>query len=238
MTKAEAGAFATVAVLAAAMAGTLLLQNSTHRKLLEENALLQHRADSATSGNSQSKPATGEGSILSSDLMDELIRLRGEVSTLRVKTNELGLLYSNLKRATQAPPGSVSAPRAASLGATIYIPRDTLAFAGYADPESAFQSAVSAFTTGDLKTLLSSVSPEEAQNLEKDFTGKTPDEIAAVANQELNGITAFRVLDKQMVSEDEAVLTIYAEGRADNPLETMRFTRINGEWKVVGGHKN
>jgi hypothetical protein len=232
MTKAEAGAFTVIAVVAAVMAATVLMQNATHNKLIEENSRLRQSAPSTVAEKTLPKSDSGNGTLLSGALMDELLSLRGEVTALRTQSNELARIKSATR--AQSAPGPAPAASPAPVSRQV-ISRDSLAFVGYADPEAALQSAMYAFTTGDLKTLLASVAPEEATNIAKQFSGKSQEEVAAAATAELNGVTAFHVLQKRMISDDEAILAVFAEGKTDNPVESLHFSRINGEWKIAGG---
>jgi hypothetical protein len=109
------------------------------------------------------------------------------------------------------------------------VPKESWAFVGYAEPESAFQSMVWAMSHGDVKTFLASMSPD-APDL-KDSQGKSEDEIAAKI-KEFGGVTAFKIIDNQSVSPDEAILTDYAFGV--NESARFRFQRFGSDWKFAG----
>ena len=53
-------------------------------------------------------------------------------------------------------------------------------------------------------------------------------EIAAKASE----ITAFRILKKQAISDDEVVLTVFGDGMDE--IVKLRFKRFGTEWKMSG----
>ena len=106
------------------------------------------------------------------------------------------------------------------------FPRTSWRFAGYADPESAFLSSVWAVGNGDVQTFRNSLSPAQ---LEK-FAGKPDTEIISAKDKaDFSKITGFRILDKQVLSEEAVILNVYAEGLD----KTQRFSlqRIGSDWK-------
>jgi hypothetical protein len=88
---------AIAAVVFATGAAVILLQHRTLQKLQAENATLQQQIAQLKS-ESQGTPASDSKQITDKDF-DELLRLRGEVSTLRAQTNELQEQNQKLQQA-------------------------------------------------------------------------------------------------------------------------------------------
>lgn len=141
-----------------------------------------------------------------------------------------------------APPANSQAPLrppSAPEHFLAYWPKNRLAFAGYADPVSALQTALWAGSRGDPDAVVASVTPEVKSELTKENWndhGPPADELAASAKQiavSLSPATGFYVVRQKLTSEYEAVLEVYMDGRG----ETRKFTlkKINGEWKLQSG---
>lgn len=165
----------------------------------------------------------------------DIHRLRGEVTGLRQQTNELAKLRADNHRlqasittAGQRSPPATPPPSSAQG----FYPKESWNFAGYADPESAFQSSVWAMSKGDLKTILASVTSDERARMEKEFAGKSGDEFTAQVSREMEKIKGFRILKKETLSDDAMVLTIFGEGK-DETLK-LKFQRVGNEWKIAG----
>src|SRR3989442_826841 len=222
---------ATSAVLVVMVVTIFLLQHQAQMKLREENALLREqfrRFDEAGSANVGSDHAKEEADMasLSKEQLQELLRLRGEVGFLRNQQKEMQMAQAENRRLVLAQNPSSAA--ASQLTAQYSFPKETWAFVGYADPESALQTLTWAMSKGDLKMMLESVSPEEGGKVSKEFEGKSESEIAAKASE----ITAFRILKKQAISDDEVVLTVFGDGMDE--IVKLRFKRFGTEWKMSG----
>src|SRR4029434_6840227 len=99
--------------------------------------------------------------------------------------------------------------RGSPSGNQIWLPGDTvtvesLTFAGYATPEAAFQSTLSADAKGDLKTFFGGFTPERRQEEEKGITGKSESELAARRDERAAHFAgaSVRILNSRLVSED------------------------------------
>jgi hypothetical protein len=109
------------------------------------------------------------------------------------------------------------------------FPKESWHFAGYADPESAYLSIMWAFRNGDTHTLLASMTPDMQAKLagKTILTQKDMDDVA--------GMTGYRILDKQMLSDNEVVFDVETEGESQgsNGTHTSKFylQRLGGEWK-------
>jgi hypothetical protein len=167
----------------------------------------------------------------------ELLRLRNQAAQLRTVTNELAQLKAQVAQASaenqrlRSAPAAVTTtpPTGQSQGAA--YPRESWAFAGYATPENALQSAVFAMSQGDYKTFAASMTPEEAARLQQKWADKTPEQIAEEGRRETANITGFRVLEKRDVSPEQTVLTIYAGG--EEKVQQVVMQKVGEEWKMA-----
>jgi hypothetical protein len=115
------------------------------------------------------------------------------------------------------------------------VPRTSWRFAGYADPESAFESAFWAMSQGDAKTYLATLAPDGG--LFKEAQGKSENEIVAENRRTVEGLTGYRIIDKKIVSANRVILTVLPEtGTGQGPKGPGRLVirRIGDEWKVSG----
>ncbi len=219
---------ASSAVLVVIVVTIFLLQHQAQIKLREENALLREQLGRFDEAGSQNQPVSNpvkEAADIAalSKQQQELLRLRGEVGVLRSQQKEMQMVQAenrqlHVARSQGSPPVAQDS-----------FPKETWAFAGYADPESAFKSLIWAMSKGDLKTILTGVSPEEATKISKEFEGKSESEIAAAATGE---ITGFRLIKKQPLSDDEVVLTLFGDGKEETVK--LKFKRVGTEWKMSG----
>jgi hypothetical protein len=112
------------------------------------------------------------------------------------------------------------------------FPRASWRFAGYGDPESALQSLTWAFGKGDVRAFLNSVSPTK----QRENAGLPDSTIITAQNKATFArIDGYRILDKQVLSEDEVVFTCYAEGL--NDTQKFSIKRIGNEWKFDSNPK-
>ena len=218
--------------LAAAVVTPLALQRQTQLKLNQENEFLRTQ-------NAQLAAFSAENERLSNLLAEarksqppdtspatrELMKLRGEVGALRLQTNELGRLQSENQRLRSKLTASDSAAPA--------TPKESWAFVGYAEPEAAFQSAFWSMQRGDSAALLASLSPggRESQKLQS----LSPDAYLKKRQEQFESVTAFKILDKELVSENEAILTVFLEGAKQ--ADRFRLQRFGNDWKLDGPYR-
>lgn len=222
------------AVVIAGVATPLVIQQQA--KLREENESLRKQTEQLAPIQTDNErlsnllAETAGSQKLASNQLSELLRLRGEVAGLRSQTNEMQKLEAENQRLRSSLAAGAAAKRGSqAASAEETVPKESWAFVGYAEPESAFQSMVWAMSHGDVKTFLASLSPD-APDL-KDSQGKSEDEIAAKI-KEFGGVTAFKIIDNQPVSADEVILTVYAFGV--NESARFRFQRLGSDWKFAG----
>jgi len=225
------------AIGAAGIAAALALQHRTTMNLREENQTLQQQiADGGRLGdeNQRLSNLVAQASAkprMSEEQFRELLRLRGEASLLRKQKQEYdnsraGETQLRSAQTRMGAPGSQPAQEAQD-----HLAPDSLACAGYAQPRAAFEThlwaSLSAARSGDAKAMLDSFTPEERARWLA--IHKTEEAVAAQVRRNWTGITGFRILNEQAVSDEEVVLTVYVEGV--NVASKMRLKQIGGEWK-------
>ncbi len=115
------------------------------------------------------------------------------------------------------PPGQTEFPKAA------------WHFAGYSNPESAFESCIWAVNNGDVKTLVAGVGPD----MQKKFANMPAANIITDKDRaDFGMMTGFRILNREDVSENEVTFEVYSEGLE----QTQKFSlqRVNGQWRFGG----
>jgi len=194
-----------------------------NEQLAAEEAETQRLSNLLAQANSAHQLSTSQAS--------ELLRLRSEVGALRRQTNDLAKMQAENSRMRAAV--SNAATKAALKETKTdqdSLDKESWAFAGYADPESAFQSAVWAMSRGNVKTILSSLHPD-GQDF-KEAQAKSESELAAENKAEFEKVTSYKIVDKQTMSDNEVILTVYAQGV--NATTKFRFQRAGNDWKVIG----
>ena len=83
---------------------------------------------------------------------------------------------------------------------------------------------------GDAKTFLSALSPE-GENFKR-VQDRNEEELAAENKAEMQKVTAYKILDKEAITDSEVILTVYAQG--ENAMTRFRLQRFGSEWKVAG----
>lgn len=209
--------------------------------LREENRQLQTRVTQLEQSARDVAPTTPEPDPA---ITSELMKLRAEVADLRRHTNEVQKLQrenAELKSTLVAAQSAAAAAEVKPLStgearSALFFPRDTWAFAGFASPEDTLKSAAWAMSKGDLNTFLASLSPSHREQMERRWQGKSQEEITAESRREMEKTTGYHILDKQIVSEDEILLRVFAEGD-EGDIRRMRMKRFGAEWKFDGVSK-
>ncbi len=228
-----------IAVAAVAVAGlgtVVVLEHQMQKKLRAENTALRQQTAQLAALESENQRlanlvAEATNSRLSKEQLSELLRLRGEVGSLRRQTNELGKLQAqNQELRSSLAAVTARARSATSPAAPDSVPKESWAFVGYGDPESAFQSTVWAMSQGDVKTILASMSPLADEFNE--WKARSEVENVERSKREMEKVKGFKILTKDIISDDEVVLGIYAEGIDE--AARFRLQRIGSEWKFAG----
>lgn len=230
------------AIAAIGLASILVWQHFSNESLRQDNdGLKQSLAALKQLSEGSSTPAAVDDSF-TEDQRSELLKLRAEVTQLQTQTNQIGVLVeanqklrASLKEARtplEAPASKKKNPEDA-LPQDIH-PRDSWAYRGYATPDATIESTLWAMMKGDKDAALKAFSPDMLPDMAKQLEGKD----FAEEMKKMN-MAEFRVLDRQQLSPDEMVLTIYTArqdengDKTGNSQEQTVFQRINGEWKVT-----
>jgi hypothetical protein len=224
-------------------AGTALFLQ--HRSLLDldrENQALRQRIEDmsqlAAKNEGLAKLAAQASSsrALPDRQFSELLKLRGEVGRLRQQSQEAEKLRNEIQRlgaeaASRKTPAGNASPDAASES---NVPKESWAFAGYATPEAAFQSAIWAISSGDVKTFYASLTDEGKQKIENEERGQSETDRAAKGVEVMGKFKAFRVDGREDRPDGTVVLTV-SMIRPDGTPETekMAAKRVGAEWKLA-----
>ncbi|HWN95566.1 MAG TPA: hypothetical protein VNT99_11070 [Methylomirabilota bacterium] len=202
--------------------------------LRAEVAALKARADEADAARAaESKRSQSE--------LQDVARLRGEVTQLRTTAKDAERLRAEnqqLRSDNQQFRGAASAPAAPAAPAAqapqqgIAYPREAWSFAGYTSPDAALVSAIWSMQQGNPKQYFESLTPEEQLRMTKAWEGKTPEEIAAKHQADTAAITGMKVTGRQLVSPDEVQMNVFIDGV--NREEKVSMKRVGNDWKFGG----
>jgi hypothetical protein len=228
-------AAALVASALVAGTGTYLVQEHHANRLRSENeALVTAQQQSVQERDAARAAAAARDQQFALAQRDntELLRLRNEVGTLRRQASELERLQEQnrqLQAALAAPPKPAPA-----VNTKDFFPKESWAFVGFADPDSAVQSAAWAMSRSDFRALLASFTPEQKANWERQAQGRSEQEIAAMManNKDYKNMSGYQITNREVVSEREMVVSLYQQGR-DRTIQ-MILKRIGDEWKLDG----
>ena len=226
LTKFRIGILSSLVILGLAI--SLVRQRQSQNELREKNRALQEQLDKfaqlATDNAKNVRPAAPS---FSEAQVSELLRLRSEVGSLRVQSNELSKLRAALFMGQNAQLGKPVS------GATQMeaVPRESWANVGYATPEAAFQTICYAMSKGDLDAYMASISPEQQTNMMKELQIKSKADIAAGQIAEMEPVKDFQVVGKIEVGQDQVQMLVHTAGEDLNTIFIM--TNVNGAWKFA-----
>lgn len=223
------------------LGAALVLQYRAMTKLRDENGMFHEQVQQLPGLAEENQRLSNlvaqarQNPPMSKEQFQELLRLRGEVGVLRKqKADGEKLVAENrqLRSAMRLAPSTAQSP------SQDFLPKESWAFAGYASPEAALQSFVWGGSQGDVKTFLASLAPEERAGIENRWKGKSESEITRelLQNEDMTKVTALRIMNKQDVSDDEVVLTVYADGLGET--NKFKMKRFGNEWKFAGDAKD
>jgi hypothetical protein len=109
------------------------------------------------------------------------------------------------------------------------FPRDAWTFAGYDTPEDAIQSVTWAISEGDEENYLASLSPELQDEMMSELEDGDFEDIGPL---QLSNATGYRILDRDSVSDDERVITLYMDGDPD--IVSLYVVNTPNGWRVAG----
>jgi hypothetical protein len=232
-------------VLSVALAAALVFSSMTAADLRNENQSLRKQIEAFTALEPKRAETAPAPTTEAPD--SELIRLRGEVVTLRQQKTELDQARKeneNLRLAqaqereraraeVAAAQAQAQRPTARPVG---NLPRDSWAFAGYENPEAAMQSLLWAGAAGNAEALLASFTPDQLKRMQtEDNQNRTEQEVLDRTAKQIAKIKAFQILTVDSRSADEAVVTMFLDGlEGSEQTQRMKMQRINNVWRLAG----
>ena len=227
-------------VVVAILAISLAAQREARIKAEAEHAALEQQLEilhGIAAENMQLSNLVARASAakpLPADDSRELLRLRGEVTALRQQTAGLASVLTE-NRQVQPDHSSHGTNAADATPTADYWPRKSWAFVGYASPDAALQSSLWAANNGDVKTVLAGATGQLQQDIEKELSGKSEDEMSVKAMDEVIGFQSVRILDRTVQPDGTALLTVEFDGQYDNHTGKLLLQRVGNDWKLAGG---
>ena len=229
--------FGAVLIAALAMIAALWgMQLEANRHLREQSdasrQLLSRLAVLEVDNNRLSNIVAQANTPLAQEQLIELGKLRDEVRRLRNRTNDLQTMRTELRRlrgqlslarstmASNAPP---------DVPASDIFPRDSWNFAGFDTPENAVESATWAISQGDEDSYLDSLSPDLQDEMQSELADGS---FSDVGPMEMKDATGFRIVDRETVSDDRQIITIYVDGPGDETQ--LPLVKTPDGWKIEG----
>ena len=169
----------------------------------------------------------------------ELLKLRGEVGLLRQQTNGLQKLQEKNQQLQSALTSRNISPNLQATNSPLKMPpvavypKASWTFAGYATPEAAFQSLNWAAANGNLNALLDGSTPDMQKQFAEQFVNKSESDIADKLTNHINKNTEVSILNKDVRSDSEIVLTVLGDGEENNLPTKLVFQKIDGQWKYA-----
>jgi hypothetical protein len=220
----------------AIMAALWGMQRAARRRLVEQadssRQLLARLNDLEVQNFRLSNIVAQANAPLADIQLAELDKLRQEVQSLRHRTNDIVTLQGELRR-VRAELLSARDATASNAPPTVppgdVYPRDSWAFAGFDTPEDALESVTWAISEGDEDAYLSGLSPELRAEMQSELGDGS---FADAGPLEMSNTTGYRIMDRETVSDNERIITIYMDG--DGNEVPLTLTKTGDEWKVSG----
>jgi hypothetical protein len=165
------------------------------------------------------------------DQMLELMKLRGEAG-------QKGQQLAKLQLELDARKNSATALALRTPATTNYFPKAAWATAGHATPETALQSTSwaieQALRRGDIKAALALLGPDLQASAATEMAGKTDREIQKELEDQASRFArdeGFRIINRQVISPGEVVLTYYLDG--SDGFGMMPFKQTANGWQIT-----
>ena len=169
---------------------------------------------------------------LAEDQLAELAKLRDEVQKLRHRTNDLQTMKAEIRRLRVELANArnvISSNAPPDVPASDIFPRDSWAFAGFGTPEAAIESVNWAISQGDEESYLAGLAPELQDAMQSQLADGS---FADTGPLEMGNATGFRILNRESISDNEWIITVYMDG--DGNEIPLRMVRTPDGWKVAG----
>lgn len=169
---------------------------------------------------------------LADEQLAELQGLREQVESLRKRTNDVASLQTEVNRlraALSAVGDAVSGGAPPDVPASDIYPRDSWDFAGYNTPEDTIQSVFWAIGEGDEDTYAAGLAPELQDEMQEEFAdGSFVDD----GPLELSNVTGYRIVDRDMTSDHEEIITVFTDG-ANQSMPIVVQKTDAGDWVIA-----
>jgi hypothetical protein len=168
-----------------------------------------------------------------------LVRLRNQAAQLRSVSNELHQARKKMDQ-LQAENHELKANDSSNLhtsagtAPTGARPRDSWQFSGYATPEACLESTLHAISKGDYHAIMGSLTPEEAQRLQKEMGDRSPEEIGEKIRRDVAKASSYQVLERKELSPNEAMLLVYTGATGEEKVQRVLLQKIGQEWRFAG----
>ena|SRR5258705_933424 len=225
-------------VIAGLVAG-IVIQTKRYSRLSADNRELERQVVQLQTGLNVATKADGPAPVDSPSEQEqtELLRLRNQAALLRSASNELREVRKQIdplqaeNRELKAT-GSSSVAGSADASSTGARPRESWQFSGYTTPEACLESTLYAISKADYNAIMGSLTPEEAQRLQKQMGDGSPEQIAEKIRRDVAKATSYQVLETRELSPNEAMLVIYAAG--EEKAQRVLMQKIGQEWRFAG----
>ena len=228
-------------LVVAGLALVLAAQYSSNEKLRRENEALKLVIAELKQSQDGRAPVSSDDGV-SKEQLDELLKLRGEVTQLRGQTNQIAALMD----ANQKLRASLADSKIVQTNVTLrpmkknpedalpqdIHPKETWGYRGYSTPDATIESMSWAMFKGDKAAFMAGLSPEVLAKMSTDIENDFDKELTS------RDVGEFRILDRQTLADDETAITIYstrknANGDYVGNSENLVFKKIDGQWKVA-----
>jgi len=230
--------------VAASVALTMAVERrSANRQTAQAEALReqaaqfsQAAAENARLSNLVARVKTSES--LSTDQLRDLLRLRNEAGQLyRLADQKAALEATNAqlheleKRSKETLDRARASPN--------YWPKDQLAFAGYADPESTVRSMLTAMKNGDFNAMKGCFPAAAAADLDAELKKDGGDpaaketEIANSWSDFIGLADGFHIVDQTVTDSNHVTINLSFDGQGR--VQKIVLGKIGSEWKLDGG---
>ena len=223
------------AVLIITLAVLLEIQYEAHRQLRGQSDSLQaqfKRIEELEAENVRlSNLVARANTPLAETQLAELQSLREQVEFLRHRTNEIATLRAEISslRSALSDAGKPTADAPPDVPAEDIHPRDTWAFAGYDTPENAIESLMWAVSEGDADSYMAGLAPDLFDQMQGELVDGS---FAEDGPFEMGNITGYRIVDRDMISDNEVTVTLYMDG--ENQIMPIVLDKTDdGSWAIA-----
>jgi hypothetical protein len=232
-------AFLTI-IVAVGVIASLAIQHHAELRRRERRELAQQQADNLARLSAENEQLSNliarvKGSpALSPGQFKELLGLRNEVGRLRRTGSDRRQLEASNTQLSAAV-ATAGQRLAEARAAPNYWSKDKLAYAGYADPESAMKSLLAVMNSGDPGSWRARCTPEALAGLDNESArhglseAQQDAKIKSMAAMLMSASAGFHILDQTMTAPDKAVIDLSFDGEGAHRKFVLR--KVANEWK-------